>query len=188
MAWLGLGGWIHPQRAVRNKPTTLMGVPRGVLSILGYLDDDVPIWLEEDAEKSILLLLISKQTRKKTELDWVGVGESVLVWVRARESESERAVVLLLCQRLLSLPTITQPARWVTTTMPERFSSTISETINLPQGPQVYTQRILFHEIVPRKYRTNTSQNIPGAYISSHTYEYHYIVVHRCQPMEQSTT
>ena len=85
-------------------------------------------------------------------------------------------------------PTITQPARWVTTTMPERFSSTISETINLPQGPQVYTQRILFHEIVPRKYRTNTSQNIPGAYISSHTYEYHYIVVHRCQPMEQSTT
>ena len=37
--------------------------------MLGYLDDDVPIWLEEDAEKSILLLLISKQTRKKTELD-----------------------------------------------------------------------------------------------------------------------
>ena len=43
-----------------------MGVPRGVLSILGYLDDDVPIWLEEDAEKSILLLVISKRERKRS--------------------------------------------------------------------------------------------------------------------------
>lgn len=126
-----------------------------------------------------------------------------LSWCRRERfsvSPSERvwewkSGVLLLCQRLLSLPYHYSTCSWghhnhagTFLVYYPRNTSTISETINLPKRPQVYTHRILFHEIVPRKYRTNTSQNIPGAYISSHTYEYHHIVVHRCQPMEQSTT
>ena len=50
--------------------------------------------------------------------------------------------------------------------------------------------QIMYHIIPELPYHEmhQGTQIIPCVYISSHSYEYHYIVVYRCQPMKQPTT